>query len=111
MRRWRTSRGLRLLLVTGMLAAFLLPATSALADAVVLAVEDTGQEPGGEAPGEQEELPGPEPNPETTFAPSDYERNWTWWIGVILTAVTAIAIAGVGVTYYVLVDRDREEGP
>lgn len=115
MLRRRTSwgLGLGLVLVTGILAAIAPPATPALADPVVMAVEDTEQDTGGEVPAEQEqqELPGPEPDPQTTFAPSDYERNWTWWIGVILTAVTAIAIAGIGISYYVLVDREREEGP
>lgn len=80
-------------------------------ETVVLAVEGEGGGEGtGEAPGgEAEQLPGPEPNPTTTFAPDAYERTWTWGLGVILFVVTGVITAAIGLGYYVLVGRDREE--
>lgn len=68
--------------------------------AIQLAVE------GGD--GEGGELPGPEPELDNTFAPEEFETPWHWWLGVILTVVTVLSIAGMGLGYWVLVRR-REE--
>lgn len=67
--------------------------------AVQLAVE--------EEPGEGGELPGPEPDLENTFAPDEFEAPWTWWLGVVLTAVAVLSIGGVGLGYWLLVRRDE----
>lgn len=92
-----------LVLAVGLTAG---PATAREADRadhvqVRLAVE--------EAPGESStELPGPEPNFENTFAPEEFEAPWTWWLGVVLTAVAVLAIGGVGLGYWLLVRRRDE---
>lgn len=99
-------RRLRVLILALMLTltvgAVAVPATASAApsSAIQLAVE------GGE--GEGTELPGPEPDLDSTFAPEEFETPWTWWMGVILTAVTVLAIGGVGLGYWLLVRR-REE--
>lgn len=62
-----------------------------------------------EAPGDQ--LPGPEPTLESTFAPTEYEAPWTWWMGVGLAAVGVLAAGGTGLGYYLLVYRPRREVP
>ncbi len=54
------------------------------------------------------ELPGPEPNPSTSFAPSEYEAPWTWWMGVLLTGVAVFAALGAGLGYFLLVKRGEE---
>lgn len=92
-----------LLVVTLTLAVGLttVPATaSATPPAVRLAVE--------EGPGEGGDLPGPDPDLENTFAPEEFEAPWTWWLGVILTAVAVLSIGGVGLGYWLLVRRDDE---
>ncbi|MDQ4131365.1 MAG: hypothetical protein M3133_10345, partial [Actinomycetota bacterium] len=66
-----------------------------------LAVEDESGTQGGQ-------LPGPEPNLQNSFAPEEYEAPWTWWLGVILTAVTVLLIATFGLAYYVLIHRPRQ---
>lgn len=68
--------------------------------AMQLAVEGEGGEGG--------ELPGPEPDLDNTFAPEEFETPWTWWMGVMLTAVAVLSIGGVGLGYWLLVRR-REE--
>lgn len=92
-----------LLVVTLTLAVGLtaVPATAweAPPPAVQLAVE--------EEPAEDGELPGPEPDLENTFAPDEFETPWTWWMGVILTAVAVLSIGGVGLGYWLLVRRDE----
>lgn len=60
-----------------------------------------------EEPAEGGELPGPEPDLENTFAPEEFEAPWTWWLGVILTAVAVLTIGGVGLGYWLLVRRDE----
>lgn len=60
-----------------------------------------------EEPAEGGELPGPEPDLENTFAPEEFEAPWTWWLGVILTAVAVLSIGGVGLGYWLLVRRDE----
>lgn len=69
-----------------------------------------GESPAAEAPAEGEEpLPGLEPNfgSENTFQPADYEAPWTWWLGVILTAVAVLTIGGVALGWWLLVPKDR----
>lgn len=66
-----------------------------------------GGEGGVEPEGEVTELPGPEPNFENTFAPEEFETPWHWWLGVILTAVTVLAIGGIGLGYWLLVRREE----
>ncbi|MFN2555833.1 MAG: hypothetical protein ABR592_03005 [Nitriliruptorales bacterium] len=72
-------------------------------EAVVLAVEGPSEEEGG--------LPGPEPNLKNSFAPEEYEAPWTWWLGVILTAVSVVIIVGFGLAYYILIHRPRQRTP
>lgn len=72
--------------------------------ALVLAVEAPGGEGGGQ-------LPGPEPNLQNSFAPEEYEIPWTWWLGVILTVVAIVIVAGFGLAYYVLIHRPRQRIP
>lgn len=69
-----------------------------------LAVEAEAGTQGGQ-------LPGPEPNLQNSFAPEEYEAPWTWWLGVILTAVTVLLIAAFGLAYYVLIHRPRQRVP
>lgn len=92
-----------LLVVTLTLAVGLtaVPATGweAPTPTVQLAVE--------EEPAEGGEPPGPEPDLENTFAPTEFETPWTWWMGVILTAVAVLSIGGVGLGYWLLVRRDE----
>lgn len=94
------SRSLAVLLAALLLvgAAPVAATAQELAEAV-LAVE------GG---GEGEPLPGPEPSLEHTFAPEEYEAPWTWWMSVILLAVTVLAIGGAALGFWLLVPRDRE---
>lgn len=61
-----------------------------------------------EGPGGGTELPGPEPDFQNTFAPEEFETPPTWWIGVILAAVTVLSIAGLGLGYLLLVRRRDE---
>ncbi len=69
-----------------------------------LAVEAPGGEQGNG-------LPGPEPNLKTSFAPEEYEAPWTWWLSVILTAVTVVIIVAFGLAYYLLIHRPRQRIP
>lgn len=100
-RRLRASL-LALALTVGLLAA---PTVAAAAPTYHLATEEGGE--GGEGAGETTELPGPEPNFENTFAPDEFETPWHWWLGVVLTAVTVLAIGGIGLGYWLLVRRDE----
>lgn len=71
-----------------------------------------GESPAAEVPAEggEEPLPGPEPQfgSENTFQPRDYEAPWTWWMGVVLTAVAVLTIGGVALGWWLLVPKDRE---
>lgn len=70
-----------------------------------------GESPAAEAPAEggEEPLPGPEPDfgSENTFQPADYEAPWTWWMGVVLTAVAVLTVGGIALGWWLLVPRDR----
>lgn len=69
-------------------------------EAIVLAVE-----------GPTEELLGPEPNLQSSFAPEEYQTPWTWWLGVLLTVVAVMMTVGFGLAYYLLIHRPRQRTP
>ncbi|MGH3442080.1 MAG: hypothetical protein ACRDUY_08545 [Nitriliruptorales bacterium] len=75
------------------------PATAAPRDAALIAAAESPE--GGQ-------LPGPEPNEESPFAPQEYQTPWTWWMGVLLAVAGAVAALYVGLGYYFLVKRPRD---
>lgn len=98
------NRDRRVACVAAALSAVLLlsaaPAAAAPPEAtIVIAVE----EPAGEG-----ELPGPEPSPNSPFAPAEYQTPWTWWMGVLLAVAGVLTAIYVGLGYYFLVKRPRD---
>jgi hypothetical protein len=92
-----------------LLALLALPAAAAgaaparpdvAADTFVVATEA-----GGEAPGLDPRLADNEDN---EFAPDEYERPWTYWLGVFVLVSTIPALALVAALYYLLVHRHRD---
>ena len=43
----------------------------------------------------------------TEFGPVEYERPWTWWLGVILTGVAGLMVMGMAAAYLLLVKRSE----
>ncbi len=80
-------------------------AAAATAGHQLAVAQPTGQPA---AAGDEQPLPGPEPDPRTTFAPEQYEPPWTWWLGVILTGVTVVGVAAAGLGYWLLIARPRQ---
>ncbi|MBW3577722.1 MAG: hypothetical protein KY462_08300 [Actinobacteria bacterium] len=74
--------------------------------------ETTGGETteGGGATTEEGELPGPDPDPDNTFAPTEFTPSWTWWLGVILTVVTVLMLVAFGFIYATMVRNRQPEG-
>ena len=96
----RRARLFALLLgVSALLCALPLVASAATSDSWALAQTETQTEPAEEAP------LGPEPHLENTFNPPEYVRDWTWGLGVVLTAVGVLAAGGTAMGYYLLVWR------
>lgn len=73
------------------------PADQAPADVTVLAAE------GGE-----EGPVGPEPDPDNTFAPADYEPNFLINAAVGMTVLLILLAVGLGGLYWLLVQRPSE---
>lgn len=96
------------LAMTGVMGLSAVPAAAEQVPqpAIRLAVEGGEGGEGGE--GDTTQLPGPEPDLDNTFAPDEFDTPWTWWLGVVLTAVAVLSIGGVGLGYWLLV-RHRED--
>ncbi|HEX9889055.1 MAG TPA: hypothetical protein VGA69_06230 [Nitriliruptorales bacterium] len=60
-----------------------------------------------------EEAPGLEPrtadNLDNEFRPEGYEEPWTYWLGVFVLVSTVPVLALVGLLYYLLVHRHRDQ--
>lgn len=97
------TRSRRVVCLAATLAAVLVvpaaPATAAPSGAAVVAAAESPE--GGQ-------LPGPEPQEDSPFAPQPYQTPWTWWMGVLLALAGVIAALYVGLGYYFLVKRPRD---
>ncbi|MFP5308251.1 MAG: hypothetical protein ACLGIR_01585 [Actinomycetes bacterium] len=93
-----------ILLPALLVVAVLLPATAAVAApepevesaAIVLAVEEIG------------ENPGPDPNLDNDFAPADYEANFLWGAAVGLLVLIFLGAGALGGLYWLLVVRPKQ---
>jgi hypothetical protein len=101
-----------------------LTAMAALAAAIVVAVGALLQVPAAadgvpdgalqlavEAPDDDQPPPGPDPRPDSPFGPPEFDVPWTYGMGIALTVVAVLAIAGTAFGYWLLVVRPERETP
>lgn len=97
------SRLIGTLLLAALVVLPVLTATAAFAaadDALVLATEFTGEAPGLEPAGPNEEA--------NEFRPEDYDRPWTWWMGPLLLVGFGPVLLGGAAFYYFKVHRPAQ---
>ena len=80
-------------------------------DATETAVVPGEEAPGGDDIDSDEAGAGEGAQELRTFGPQAYQRNWTWYLGVLLAATAAFAVFATAAGYYLLVVRPNSKKP